>query len=106
MPSRSLFDRLAGPTAVVACLLAPAACSGVALDEPDFTQTEEATAYSTGTPEGACLAAVAEGAPGAALQVVEPGRDIVRVTADDALWTCRMSPDGSVSALLPPEKPR
>lgn len=86
-------------------LLALAACDGSTADEPEPQEPqepEEVTVYATDSPEGACLAAVAERAEGATLQVTVPGTDAVGVTADGALWTCRMSADGGVAALLPP----
>lgn len=103
MQSRPPFDSakaFVGGASVL--LLALSACGSPSSDEPDFSQPEEATAYTTNSPEGACLAAVAERAGGAALQVTKPGAEVVGVTADDVLWTCRMNPDGSVATVVAP----
>ena len=86
----------------LALALALAACGSAATDEPEPEQPEDVKVYATDTSEGACLAAVAEHAAGATLQVIAPGGDVVGVTADGALWTCRIRADGSVAALLSP----
>lgn len=87
-------------------LLALAACDGLPADEPEPQGPEEVTVYATDSFEGACLAAVAERAAGATLQVTAPGTSAVGVMADGALWTCRMHADGTVAALVPPESRR
>lgn len=90
--------------AAISLLLPALASCAAATDEPEREPPQTATAYANDTPEGACLSAVAVRAPGAGLQVTAPGSAVVGVTADDALWTCRMNADGSVAAVIPPER--
>lgn len=94
--------RRTGPHLACGLLLALVACDTSLTDEPEPQRTEDVTVYPSDSPEGACLAKVGERATGATLQVTAPGVESVGVTADGALWTCRMRADGTVAALLPP----